>query len=247
MQTATTALRVLDEVARSQPIGVTEVARRLDLPKSSAQRALRALEAAGWVRRSTTERTGWLLTTKAIDIAARVAADTGVREAAQDVMEHLRDQTGESVHLAIRERHEVVVIDSVETVNPTRIHIPIGTRSPLHATATGKSILAHLDEQQRADVVAAGLGRFTAVTITDPELLIGELDAIRSGRRCATAKGELRDDIASIAAPVLSGAGWPICAISVFIPLYRFPPDDGVQIGRLVVAAAEEIAQRLSR
>ncbi|MCI2422936.1 IclR family transcriptional regulator [Saccharopolyspora sp. K220] len=244
MSTALTALRVLDEVARAQPVGVTALAERMDLPKSSAQRALKALEAAGWIRQAGVAKRGWVLTTKAIDIAQRVAADVGVREAARNILTELRDATGESVHLAIREGHEVVIIDVVETVNPTRIYIPLGTRSPLHATATGKVLLAHMEPEQREEIIEVGLEKLTDATVTDPGQLRAELDKIREGN-CAMVKGELRDDIASFAAPVFSHSGLILCAISVFVPRYRFPEDGGAHFRRELTKAAREISARL--
>lgn len=244
MLTAITALRVLDEIAMRQPIGVTDLSRRLEMPKSSTQRALKALESAGWIRQTSHMGRGWVLTTKAIDVAQRVAADIGVREAARDILEHLRDETGESVHLAIRENDQVVIIDVVETFNPTRIHIPVGTRSPLHATATGKALLAHVSEGLREDLLGDPLPRLTERTITDAEELARELESIRVDS-VATARGELREDIASIAAPVLSKGGTPLCAVSVFIPAYRFPEDGGEQIKQSLIAATHRIAQRI--
>ncbi|WP_326568816.1 IclR family transcriptional regulator [Amycolatopsis rhabdoformis] len=244
MSTALTALRVLDEVAKLQPVGVTALAERMDLPKSSAQRALKALETAGWIRQAALPKKGWVLTTKAIDVAQRVAAEVGVREAARDVLTRLRDATGESVHLTIREGREVVIIDVVETVNPTRIYIPLGTRSPLHATATGKVLLAHLEPGQRDEIIDAGLEQLTDATVTDAAQLRAELDGIREGR-CAMVKGELRDDIASFAVPVFSRSGPVLGAISVFVPRYRFPDDDGAAFCRELKKAAAVISERL--
>ncbi|MCE7006347.1 IclR family transcriptional regulator [Kibdelosporangium philippinense] len=247
MSTALTALRVLDEVAQLQPVGVTTIAERMQMPKSSAQRALKALEASGWIRQTGPGKgkgKGWVLTTKAIDIAQRVAADVGVREVARDILTELRDATGESVHLVIREGNEVVIIDVVETVNPTRIYIPLGTRSPLHATATGKALLAHMEEPLRSEILASGLPRLTDSTITDPAHLDAELRGIRVDGKCAVVKGELREDIGSIARPVFSRSGMVVCAISVFVPMYRFPADEG-RICQALTHAARQISARL--
>ena len=244
MSTAMTALRVLDEVAEMQPIGVTAIAERMKMPKSSAQRALKALEAAGWIRQTTKGR-GWVLSTKAIDVAQRVAADLGVREVAREVLTELRDTTGESVHLAIREGREVVIVDVVETVNPTRIYIPLGTRSPLHAAATGKVLLAHLPAPHRAEILSSGLEKLTESTVTDPVKLEAELAALRATDSVAVVKGELRADIASVAVPVFSPTGIPLCAISVFVPMYRFPDDGGASFAEELQKAARSIAQKL--
>lgn len=244
MSTALTALHVLDEVSKRQPVGVTAIADHLALPKSSAQRALKALEAAGWIRQAGGRSKGWVLTTKAIDVAQRVTADVGLRDAARDALIELRDATGESAHLTVREGRDVVIIDVVETVNATRIYIPLGTRSPLHATATGKVLLAYMDEPQRAEILAAGLTQLTGTTVTDVDQLEAELRRIRVDGHCSVVRGELRDDIGSFAAPVFSRAGVILGAVSVFVPMYRVP-DDGTEICRHLKAAATAISARL--
>lgn len=71
MQSVLNALRVLEEVAARQPVGVADLARALDLPKSSAQRALRTLDTAGWIRPAGGEVTRWVLTTKALQVGRR--------------------------------------------------------------------------------------------------------------------------------------------------------------------------------
>ncbi|GAA3746805.1 DNA-binding IclR family transcriptional regulator [Spinactinospora alkalitolerans] len=241
MRSVITALHVLDAVAERQPIGVSDLARAMDIPKSSVQRALRALESAGWIRSVAPEQgSGWVLTTKAGDLAQHIAGDLGVREAALPVMAELRDRTGEEVHLTIREDQEVVVIERVESTHPVRIHWPAGTRSPCHASANGKAILAHLRPADLAVALPGPLPGFTESTITAPEKLRAELAAVRA-RGYAVARSELRADIASVAAPILSPSGTPIAALSVFLPMHRLD-DDTAPLGELVRANAQRIA-----
>lgn len=243
MQTAVSALRVLDEVARSQPVGVTDLAKSMDMPKSTTQRALRALEEAGWIRRAGSSRQGWVLTTKPIDMARHVAADTGLREAAREQMMRLRDETGESVHLAIREENIAVIIDVEDTVDPVRIFWPPGVRSAIHATANGKALVAWMPP---ADIrrVCGNLTRFTDTTCTDIDELLDELATVRE-QGWAKAWGELRPDIASVAAPVMDRLGSPLASMSVFAPVHRMP--DPVTLGPRVRAAADAVSEALTR
>ena len=244
-QTAITALRVLDEVARRQPVGVTQLAKEMDMPKSTMQRALRALEVSGWIRQAGGGDTEWVLTTKPIDMARRVAAGTGLREHAHTAMATLRDLTGESVHLAVREGAELVIIDVEESASPVRIHWPAGTRSACHATANGKAMLAYLDTAELDAIIGDTLAGFTDATITEKDSLAADLATVRD-RGYAIAEGELRDDIASIAAPILGRTGAPLASLSVFLPIHRMPADGGRAIGAQVRHAADSVSSLLT-
>lgn len=241
-QTVVTALSVLDEVAKMQPAGVSQLANDMDIPKSTMQRILRALEAGGWIRQAGGRHGGWILTTKPIDLSRYVTADTGLREYARATMAALRDETGESVHLAVREGTEVVVVEVEESSSPIRIYWPTGTRSPCHASANGKAILSRLTSDEVASLLDDELTGFTHATITEKKRLFEELEVARS-RGFAVAKGELRDDIASIAAPIVSKPGRPLGSISVFLPIHRVPDDGIVKLGEKTRAAAESISR----
>ncbi|GAA3813161.1 IclR family transcriptional regulator [Sphaerisporangium flaviroseum] len=242
MQSVVTTLRVLDVVATRQPVGVSELAREMDLPKSTVQRALQALASAGWIRPAGAETTRWVLTTKPLGLAMRVDADTGVREAALPVMAELRDRTGESVHLAIREGREIVIIERMEATRPVRIHWPAGTRSACHATANGKAILAYLGPLELAEALGSPLPGYTEATITNRDTLEAELATVRA-RGYALAKRELRDDIFSVAAPIMSAGQVPVASLSVFLPLHRLPEDGGAELGELVMQSTRQISR----
>jgi IclR family acetate operon transcriptional repressor len=99
-----TALRVLDEVAAREPIGVGELARLLELPKSSVQRTLRTLPTAGWIHPAGAESTRWGLTTHILRTGQRATGGLGLRDVAVPVMEELRSATQETVHLVVPSR-----------------------------------------------------------------------------------------------------------------------------------------------
>ncbi|GAA4971010.1 IclR family acetate operon transcriptional repressor [Nonomuraea thailandensis] len=235
MQNVINALRVLEEVAHRQPIGVGELARGLGLPKSTVQRSLKTLHEAGWIRPAGGEVTRWQVTSKALQVARRT--ELGLRDAAVPVMEELRQRTGETIHLMVPEGDAVVLIERLETDKPLRIVLPLGIRLPLHASANGKAVLAHLGRSPDE------LPAYTGTTITDPGALRAELDAVLR-RGYADNRGEWRADIAAVAAAVL-GPGGPIASLSVSIPASRMTEELRAEYGKLVTQAARTLGREL--
>jgi IclR family acetate operon transcriptional repressor len=236
MQNVINALRVLEEVAARQPAGVGELARELGLPKSTVQRSLRTLHEAGWIRPAGGEVTRWQVTSKALQVARRT--ELGLRDAAMPVMEELRERTGETIHLMVPEGDAVVLIGRLETDKPLRIVLPLGIRLPLHASANGKAVLAHLGRPP------AELPSYTETTITDPEALRAELAAVHA-RGYADNRGEWRSDIAAVAAAVLGSVG-PIASLSISTPASRMPDELRAEYGKLVTRAARTLTEALS-
>ncbi|MQA85994.1 MAG: helix-turn-helix domain-containing protein [Streptosporangiales bacterium] len=246
MQSVINALRVLEEVGRQQPVGVSELARQLALPKSSVQRALRTLHAAGWIRPAGSELTRWLLTTKALHVGWHAIGELSLREAAMPVMEQLRRQTEETIHLMVPEGNRVVLIERLETPKPVRIIIPLGGGAPIHASSNGKVILAHSPPVEVERVIAEGLPRYTDTTIVDPDELRAELAATRV-RGYATNSAEWRSDIAAVAAAILNVDGHPVGSLSISTPAVRMPAEVAPQYGRLVRDAARRITASLGQ
>ncbi|MFG2072367.1 IclR family transcriptional regulator [Nonomuraea maritima] len=236
MQNVVTALRVLEEVSARQPVGVGELARELGLPKSTVQRSLRTLHDAGWIRPAGGEVTRWQVTSKLLQVARRT--ELGLRDAAVPVMEELRQQTGETVHLMVPEGEAVVLIERLETDKPLRIVLPLGIRLPLHASANGKAVLAHLDRP--LDELPA----YTGTTIVDGEALRAELAAVRA-RGYADNRGEWRPDIAAVASAILGADGSPIASISISTPASRMLDDLRAAYGALVTRAARTLTGSL--
>ncbi|MDP4506735.1 IclR family transcriptional regulator [Nonomuraea sp. NBC_00507] len=235
MQNVINALRVLEEVAVRQPAGVGELARGLGLPKSTVQRSLRTLHEAGWIRPAGGAVTRWQVTSKALQVGRR--AELGLRDVALPVMEELRQRTGETIHLMVPEGDAVVLIERLETDKPLRIVLPLGIRLPLHASANGKAVLAHLDRP--LDELPA----YTGTTITDPELLRAELAEVRA-RGYADNRGEWRSDIAAVASAVLGPDG-PVASLSISTPASRMPDDRRPEYGKLVTQAARTLTESL--
>ena len=244
MRSVRTALLVLEGVADHQPAGVGQLSRALGLPKSSVQRALRTLGAAGWIQPAPGGVTRWVLTARARHVGRLAGEETGIREAAIAAMEMLRRETGETVHLMVPEGDRAVLIERLQTSNPVRIVLPLGSSVPLHGSSNGKAILAWLPPGAARAVLGDALPRYTDTTIVDWELLEAELAEIRR-RGYATNQGEWRADIAAVAAAILRDDGEPVASLSVSTPISRMSPDAAARYGALVAEAARQVSAAL--
>jgi IclR family transcriptional regulator, acetate operon repressor len=237
-------LRVLEEVASRQPIGVGELARVLGMPKSSAQRALLTLNTAGWIRPASGEVTRWMMTSKALAVGGRGSGDLNLRGAAVPIMEDLRRHTEETIHLTVPEDGKMVLIERLETDKPVRTNMALGHALPMHASANGKAVLANSGPEVITRLLADELPRYTDTTITDPDELRAQLAAIR-GRGFAVNHGEWRSDVGSVAAAVMGGHEKPIASLSVNIPISRLTEESEAVFGAAVREAASRLSARL--
>ncbi|MCU1643216.1 MAG: IclR family transcriptional regulator [Nocardia sp.] len=244
MRNVLNTLRVLEEVAARQPIGVGELARALDMPKSTVQRALLTLDEAGWIRPGSGEVTRWVLTTKALAVGSRAGGDLGLRGAALPIMENLRRHTEETIHLTVPEDGRMVLIERLETDKPVRTSMALGHSLPLHASANGKAVLANSSSEVIRQLLVGELPRYTDTTITEPDELRAELAAIRA-HGFAVNRGEWRNDVGAVAAVVMGGHEKPIASISVNIPIGRLTPESEILFGEAVREAASSLGARL--
>lgn len=244
LKSVETALAIFERVAEDEPIGVSELARRTKLTKSTVQRCLTTLYAAGWIRPTPTRPRAWGLSAKVVALAHRARAQRDLRRAALPAMRALRDATGESVHLVVREGREAVLVSAVAGPSSGGATLPRGTRLPLHATANGKAILARLSDDEVEAYVAGGLYALTHRTVIEPAALRRELSRVVA-RGWAASVDELIDGVSSIACAILDVDGRAVAALAVNGPSGRFPRDARPRIGERVRAAALEIGARL--
>ncbi|MGW3624028.1 IclR family transcriptional regulator [Streptomyces sp. NPDC000880] len=244
MRNVLNTLRVLEEVATRQPVGVGELARILEMPKSSVQRALHTLNTAGWIRPAKGEVTKWLVTTKALYVGRHASGDLGLRDAAMPIMEDLRRRTEETIHLTVPEGDKVVLIERLETSKPLRISMNLGHALPLHASANGKAVLANSPAEIVDRLLAEELPCYTDTTITDPDRLLAELDQIQA-QGYATNRGEWRSDVGSVAGAVMGSGQEPVASLSVNVPITRLTDESQSFYGSVVSEAARTLTARL--
>jgi len=239
-QTITRALSVLRVLRDAEgDVGVTELARALNLHASTAHRIVRALVAAGYVAQNTqTER---YRLGHAAFLLGRAAGRTLGFDAAMPLLEQLGESTGESVNLVVRDGDEGLVVLRVESQQPLRFTQPVGARIPLYCTSTGKALLAFAGDLH-AEVARLGeLKRLTSTTITSPRDLLRDLEEIRD-RQYSINKGERVPGVCGVAAPVPGTDGIASAALAVQGPQIRIPDERVAELGVLVIETARAIA-----
>jgi IclR family acetate operon transcriptional repressor len=245
MQSVLRSLKVLEAVSELQPIGVSELARNVGLPTSTAQRIMVTLADAGWVRQTADDTGRWTVTAKALVIGRRAIGEVGLREAATGPMSRLRDLTGETINLsAVDGTERLVMIERADSEQAVRTFLPLGGLSPLHASSSGRAVLAAFSDDIVEQVIRRGLAALTERTTTDPAALRRK---IKETRRVGYAVniGENRPGVCAIGAAVLARTGEPVAGLSISIPESRFSRKRVPEWGAMVTAAAAEIGTNL--
>jgi DNA-binding IclR family transcriptional regulator len=235
---------VLDALgAAPDGLGVSEVARALGVHRSTASRLLGTLGASGMVERdAATQR--FRLGARMVGLAATAVARLPVVSQARPELEQLSAAASETVNLAILDRFHVVYVDQVTPAQTVVMASWVGRRSPVHASSSGKVLLAWGDPRARQALLRRRLEPLTDRTITDPDELRRALDEVRR-RGYAASTGELEDGLVTIAAPVLAD-GKAVAAVSISGPGYRVPTRDLPGLGRQVMEAAAAVGHRMS-
>jgi IclR family acetate operon transcriptional repressor len=235
-------LVVCRALADQQPVGVRELARALDSPRSSVQRALESLEAAGWaVRQDGT----WSLTLVPGLIGMKAGSPSTLRVLAGPSMRRLVEASDETVRLWVMNGRNAVLVHSIDGHQAVRyVSPPAGQQLPLHASAAGKAMLAGVDPVELRAYLAEPLDALTSHTLTDSDSLQREL-AVTRRRGYATTDREAHADVTGVAAAVLDGSGSPVAALSLALPAHRVDDGSLAEYGRLVAAESKLLGQRL--
>ena len=240
-----TAARALKEfTVADAELGVTDVARRLGITKSTAHRVLATLAAERLLEQNPV--TGRYRPALALyEIGTTVTEHVDLHQAALPVLTTLRHRTGDLVHVAVLDGLEVVYVERLESHHMMPIFRRVGHRLPAHSTSSGKVLLAALprDELTRR-LDGAQLEARTARTFVDAGRLLRELDAV-ARRGWAINREESQLGIVSVGAPVRGADGTVIAAVSVVGALPRMQGTTLNQCAQLVVEAADVVSARL--
>ena len=220
-------------------LGISELALRAGLPKSTVSRLVSTL-----VRQRYLERDGKRihLGLRLFELGQLAQQPRELRIAALPVMADLRNATGENVHLAIPDRGEMVCIGVMRGRSAAPRTIRTGGRLPIHATALGKAVLAHSPPSDVEEVLASGLEAWTSRTIRDPAELRRQLVDLRRGALAAEV-GEFAAGLSCAASAVFAPSGGLVGAVSVSGCTDRFDAD---RFAPAIRAAAQALTRRLA-
>lgn len=223
--------------------GVTELARRLGLHKSTASRLLATLEKRGLVEQD--EETGkYRLGLVVIRLAERAERTLDLRSIAMAELERLARATHETTGIGVIDGDQMLTVAQADGPNLIAVADWTGRCVPLHSVAAGKVLLASLPEREVLRFVRRGLTRFTEHTITELEPLLEELARIRR-RGYATAFGEFDQGLNAVAAPVHDARGSVVAAVDVWGPAFRVTPRRVPELVQQVREAAAAVSVRL--
>jgi DNA-binding IclR family transcriptional regulator len=243
VQSVDRALSVLEILATHGEAGVTDVAAELGVHKSTAFRLVAVLESRGFVEQLA-DRGKYRLGFGVVRLAGAAAAQLDIAQQGRRICEALAADLEETVNIAILDSDRAVNVSQVRGPAALSTHNWVGQGTPLHATSSGKVLLAHAPEAVRKDVLSRELQRFTPSTITDPEALQQQLDRV-VGEGWSSTVEEYEIGLSAVAAPVRDASGDVIAALSVSGPSFRMDAESFPRTARRVVAAAGELSRRL--
>jgi IclR family pca regulon transcriptional regulator len=243
-------LAILSAFTPDRPdLGISELARKLDLTRSTTHRYVATLTTLGYLQQDDSTRK-YRLGARVLDLGFSVLGSLGLREIAAPHLRRLTDTTGHTSNLAIRDDTDVILIDRVRgrpgPYHRLEFNLHVGSRIPAYCSATGKALLAFLPRPDlerildRTDLVQRG-----PRTLTDKKALLAELEQVRQ-TGIATNDEELESALRSIASPVRTRSGEVVAAINVAIPWSPVPISELVtRLGPAVQATADQIAAQV--
>jgi DNA-binding IclR family transcriptional regulator len=240
VQSVFTAVGVLECLMRDEEVGVSDVARRLGVAKSTAHRLLTTLCSRDLAERNP-ETGRYRLGMRLFELGQMASDRFPMRRAALPLLEELRLASGLTVHLCVADGADVVFIERLHTLAGIRLMADSGRRLPVHVTSVGKA-LAAFDPAVAQARRQAGFPRMTERTITTAADWDRALAEVRRNG-IAISIGESRPQLTSVAAPVRNPGGRALAAISVAGPSPDF--GDFGRASRLVLTAAAKLSHTL--
>jgi DNA-binding IclR family transcriptional regulator len=224
-------------------LGITTLASRLRLAKSTVHRLASTLTGAGFLEQN--RDTGkYRLGMALFELGALVRRRMDVANESRPKLRELLEKTGETVQMGVVDHLSVLYVYEMESPRAIRMAAAVGGRAPLHCTAVGKVLLAYQPEDFVERVLQAGLTAYTARTVTKREAVLAMLSEVRS-REHAVDDEESEPGLRAIAAPVRNQNGAVIAAVGVAAPVQRMNRRAMQTCVPTVIAAANAVSGRL--
>jgi DNA-binding IclR family transcriptional regulator len=231
--------------ASDDSLSLADICQRMDLRKSTAHRALMALERTGMIERAPGNR--YRLGLKLYDMGNRAVEQIDLRSRVHPYLRKLALGVNEIVHLGVLHKTRVVYIDKIEPIN-RRVCISsrTGTSNPVYSTSLGKAIMAYLSPEEIAALAAKiHFNVFTSKTLTSKQELLDALERVRR-RGYAVDDEEMEIGTRCVGAPVLDRTGRAIAAVSVSGSASRLAAHCVPAIAEHVLRCCHEISTALN-
>ena len=242
VQSVDRAITILEILARAGEAGVTEVASELGVHKSTAFRLIGTMEARGVVEQ-TDVRGKYRLGIGLVRMAGSTAARIDIVQVARPICKELATETGETVNVAVLVDSSALYLDQIAGASSLQPHNWVGQRRPLHATSSGKALVAHLDARE-IDALVPRLEAHTAQTVTRRTTLHRHLAEVRE-RGYAVTVDELEEGLTALAAPIRDAHGDVVASLSISGSTWRLDEETRQATVPPLLRAAREVSLAL--
>ncbi|MFN2746680.1 MULTISPECIES: IclR family transcriptional regulator [unclassified Bacillus (in: firmicutes)] len=242
-KTVVKAMTLLNLFLTRERLSLNDMIELTGMPKTSVYRMVCSLEEMGFLDRD--ENGMYALGLLFLQYGQLVSERLDIRKIALPIMEALRDEVDEAVHLIVRRGNEAMYIEKIEGTQTVRLYTAIGRRSPLYAGACARSILTFLPKKERDSYVEKiELKPMASGTIRGKEELLHVLEeSYRNG--CTVSHSELEDYTSAIAAPIFNHKREVVAGISIAGFEARFQKDRLPYLTERVKKAALDISKKL--
>jgi IclR family KDG regulon transcriptional repressor len=238
------SIRVLTSFSgQEDELGITTLANRLRLAKSTVHRLAATLTSAGFLEQNS-ETGKYRLGVALFELGALVRRRMDVANEARPKLRELLEKTGETVQLGIVDHYSVLYVYEMESPRAIRMAAAVGGRAPLHCTAVGKVLLAFQPADYVKQVIERGLTAYTPKTITKRDAVLGVLEEVRL-REHAIDDEESEGGLRAVAAPVRNHSGAVIAALGVAAPVQRMSKKTMHTCVPSVIETANAVSARL--
>lgn len=244
LSSVATAIGLLKSFSESDvEIGVSELARKLGVAKSTVHRLAVTLVSEGMLEQN--HETGrYRLGIALFGLGSLVRRRMNLSSEARQDLFALREATKETVQLAVIDENEIMYVYNLESTQAIRVNSDIGVRKPAFCTASGRAILAFQPDERIADVLAAPLQPRAPKTTTDRDAVLRLLADVRE-RGYATEDEECEAGMRAVAAPVRNETGAVVASVSIAAPVQRLSKETMARVAPLVIKTAGAISARL--
>lgn len=222
VQSVVRAMALLEALA-AEPAGLSELARRVDLPVSTTSRLLSTLEQVGAVERID-ELGSFRIGPTIVNMAMSVSSGPTLVALTSEALEELADVVGEATGVSVASGYAVHYLAQVDSTHTVRIEDWVGHVVPMHLVSSGYALLAYWADDAVDTFLEHELAATAPASVTDPTMIRTRLETVRTNG-CIWTVEEFVDGLTSVAAPLFNSSGEVVAAVHIHGPSYRFPVD----------------------
>ena len=241
LQSLVRAVAVLEMLGESDmPMSLAEISQRMQIHKSTVHRSLMVLERITLIERTLDNR--FRLGMKLYELGNRALKQIDLRARIRPYLHRLSTQLGETVHLAVLQKTEVVYLEKCEPNRRICMSSKMGSTNPVYCTSLGKAMLAYLPEEAAGEIIQKiQFVRFTPKTICSREELVRVLDRVRK-RGFAVDDEEIEMGVRCVGAPIFDDHDVPVAALSMSGPTARVRAHNAPMIAEKLIRCCAEVS-----